>query len=77
MATNTTSDTSGFNDVIKKAMGIAAAAETYNFNYDLATPPAPSEVGLAMFQEFINDPSDIEGLLGRTQEGVADAFTNQ
>ena len=36
---------------------VAAAAETYNFNYDLATPPAPSEVGLAMFQEFINDSS--------------------
>ena len=32
-------------------------AETYNFNYDLATPPAPSEVGLDMFQKFMNDPS--------------------
>ena len=77
MSTNTTSDTSEVNNITQRAMEVAAAAETYNFNYDLATPPAPSEVGLAMFQEFINDPSDIEGLLGRTQDGVADAFANQ
>jgi ABC-type glycerol-3-phosphate transport system substrate-binding protein len=74
MPTNTTSDTSTFNDVIKKAIAVAAAAETYNFNYDLATPPAPSVVGLAMFQEFINDPSDIQGLLERTQAAIALAF---
>ncbi len=77
MSTNTTSDTSGFSDVIKKAMDVAAAAETYNFNYDLATPPAPSEVGLDMFQKFINDHSNIEGLLADTQAGVAAAFENQ
>jgi multiple sugar transport system substrate-binding protein/raffinose/stachyose/melibiose transport system substrate-binding protein len=77
MSTNTQADTTDFNDVIKKAMAVSAAAETYNFNYDLATPPAPSEVGLDMFQQFINDPSDIEGLLARTQEGVAEAFANQ
>ncbi len=77
MSTNITSDTSEVNNITQRAMEVAAAAETYNFNYDLATPPAPSEVGLAMFQEFINDPSDIEGLLARTQDGVADAFANQ
>ena len=58
-------------------MEVAAAAETYNFNYDLATPPAPSVVGLAMFQEFINDPSDIQGLLESTQTEIAAAFENR
>jgi multiple sugar transport system substrate-binding protein/raffinose/stachyose/melibiose transport system substrate-binding protein len=77
MPTNTTSDTSAFNEVIKKAIEVAAAAETYNFNYDLATPPAPSVVGLAMFQKFLNDPSDIEGLLAETQTEIAAAFENQ
>jgi ABC-type glycerol-3-phosphate transport system substrate-binding protein len=77
MATNTKADTSEFNDVLKKAMTVAAAAETYNFNYDLATPPAPSLVGLAMFQQFINDHSDIQGLLEQTQTEIADAFANQ
>jgi len=74
MSTNITSDTSEVNALIARAMEVAAAAETYNFNYDLATPPAPSEVGLDMFQKFINDPSNIEGLLEETQTGVAAAF---
>jgi ABC-type glycerol-3-phosphate transport system substrate-binding protein len=77
MSTNTTSDTSGVNDVTKKAMEVAAAAETYNFNYDLATPPAPSLVGLSMFQKFINDPSNIQALLEETQTEIAAAFENQ
>ena len=75
MSTNITSDTSGFNDVTKRAMEVAAAAETYNFNYDLATPPAPSEVGLDMFQKFINDPGqDINALLAETETGSEAAF---
>lgn len=75
MPTNITSDTSALNDVIKKAIDVAAAAETYHFNYDLATLPAPSEVGLDMFQRFINDPSqDINALLEQTQTAVAAAF---
>lgn len=64
------------NPTLVKALELAAAAETYNFNYDLATPPAPSEVGLAMFQEFMHDPGDIQGLLERTQAGVETAFEN-
>jgi multiple sugar transport system substrate-binding protein/raffinose/stachyose/melibiose transport system substrate-binding protein len=77
MSTNTTSDTSEVNNITQRAMEVAAAAETYNFNYDLATPPAPSVVGLAMFQEFINDSGDIQGLLERTQTEIAAAFENQ
>ncbi len=77
LAPNVNADTSQFTPVMAKAVQVAAAAETFNFNYDLATPPAPSEVGLDMFQQFINDPSDIEGLLARTQDGVAAAFENQ
>ena len=73
MSTNTTSDTSQVNNITQRAMEVAAAAETYNFNYDLATPPAPSVVGLAMFQEFINDSGDIAGLLERTQNECAAA----
>jgi ABC-type glycerol-3-phosphate transport system substrate-binding protein len=74
MSTNITSDTSQVDNIIARIMEVAAAAETYNFNYDLATPPAPSVVGLNMFQEFLNDPSDIPGLLERTQTEIAAAF---
>jgi multiple sugar transport system substrate-binding protein/raffinose/stachyose/melibiose transport system substrate-binding protein len=72
--TNITSDMSQVDNITKRAAEVAAAAETYNFNYDLATPPAPSVVGLNMFQEFLNDPSDIPGLLERTQTEIAAAF---
>jgi multiple sugar transport system substrate-binding protein/raffinose/stachyose/melibiose transport system substrate-binding protein len=75
---NLNADKSQFNEVIVKALDFVAAAETYNFNYDLATPPAPSEVGLDMFQKFLADPAqDINALLEETQAGVAAAFENQ
>ena len=63
---------------MQKALGIVNAAETYNFNYDLTTPPAPSEVGLDMFQRFLADPGqDIEALMAATQAGMEAAFANQ
>ena len=63
MPTNTTSDTSDFNDVIKKAIEVAAASDTYNFNYDLATPRAAAEVSLDMYPKFIagRPEPDVEG----------------
>jgi multiple sugar transport system substrate-binding protein/raffinose/stachyose/melibiose transport system substrate-binding protein len=72
--TNTTSDMSQVDNIIKRAAEVAEAAETYNFNYDLATPDAAAVVGLAMFQEFINDQSDIQGLLERTEAEIAATF---
>jgi multiple sugar transport system substrate-binding protein/raffinose/stachyose/melibiose transport system substrate-binding protein len=75
---NVNADKSQFNEVILKALDVVAASETYNFNYDLATPPAPSEVGLDMFQKFVADPAqDIEALLTETQAGIEAAFANQ
>jgi ABC-type glycerol-3-phosphate transport system substrate-binding protein len=65
------------NPTLVKALDIAAAADTYNFNYDLATPGAPAEVGLDMFQKFINDPSNVQGLLEETQAAMTEAFANQ
>jgi len=75
---NVNADQSQFNEVILKALDVVAASETYNFNYDLATPPAPSEVGLDMFQKFVADPAqDINALLAETQTAVEAAFANQ
>ncbi len=75
MPPNVNADMSQFNDVIVKALDFVAAAETYNFNYDLATPPAPSEVGLDMFARFMADPGqDINALLEDVQAQVAAAF---
>ena len=75
MPPNVNADMSQFNDVIVKALDFVAAAETYNFNYDLATPPAPSEVGLDMFARFMADPGqDINALLEDVQAQIASAF---
>lgn len=75
MPPNVNADMSQFNDVIVKALDFVANAETYNFNYDLATPPAPSEVGLDMFARFMADPSqDLMALLEDVQSQVAMAF---
>jgi ABC-type glycerol-3-phosphate transport system substrate-binding protein len=74
LAPNVDADTSQFNAVIQKALEVVNAADTFNFNYDLATPPAPSEVGLDMFQRFLADPSDITGLLEQTQTAIEVAF---
>ena len=42
------------------------------------TPPAPSEVGLDMFQKFMADPSqDVNALLAETQTAIEAAFANQ
>ena len=72
--TNITSDMSQVDNIIKRAAEVATAAETYNFNYDLATPDAAAVLGLAMFQQFINDQSDIPGLLERTEAEIAATF---
>lgn len=75
MPPNVNADESQFNEVILKALGFVSAAETYNFNYDLATPPAPSEVGLSMFARFMANPSqDVVALLEETQAAIAASF---
>ena len=56
------------------ALEVVKAADTFAFNYDLATPPPVAEVGLNMFQKFVNDQSNIDGLLSDTQKAAADAF---
>jgi len=64
------------NPTLVKALEMAGA-ETYNFNYDLATPGGPATVGLAMFQKFIDDPSDVAGLMEETKKSMAEAFANE
>ena len=72
--TNVTSDMSQVDNITKRAAEVAAASETYNFNYDLTTPDAAAVVGLSMFQQFINDQSDIAGLLEKTESEIAATF---
>ena len=65
---------STYNSVMTHALDVVKAADTFAFNYDLASPPPVAEVGLNMFQKFVNDQSNIDGLLSETQKAAADAF---
>jgi ABC-type glycerol-3-phosphate transport system substrate-binding protein len=74
LAPNVDVDPSIYTPVQKKALDIVKASPVYAFNYDLATPPAVAEVGLNMYQKFVNDPSNVDGLMAETQAAAADAF---
>ena len=77
LSPNVKVDPSIYTPVMKKALDAVNAAKTFAFNYDLATPPPVAEVGLNMFAEFMNDPSNIDALMDKTQKGAADAFKAQ
>ncbi|MCH8549692.1 MAG: extracellular solute-binding protein [Balneolaceae bacterium] len=76
LSANINVDTSQYNAVIQKAVQLVAESDTFVFNYDLATPPSAAEVGLSMFAEFINSPSDYERLMERVSRSVASSFGN-
>jgi len=74
LSPNVKVDPSIYSPVMKRALETVAAAPSFAFNYDLASPPAVAEVGLNMFAKFMNDSSNVESLLDETQKGAADAF---
>jgi len=71
---NSTAVVEGQSDVMKAAGEQVAQAPVFVFNYDLATPPAVSEIGLNMFQQFIDNPGDAKAMLASAQDQVASAF---
>ena len=73
---NVNVDPSVYTSVMQKASAAVAAAEAFAFNYDLATPPPVAEVGLSMFAQFMDDPSNYEQILVDAQAGASAAFQN-
>ena len=71
---NANADTSQLNPVMAKALVEVGKADSYSFNYDLATPPAVAEVGLDMFQAFMDDPSSYADLQASAQADATAAF---
>lgn len=74
LSPNVKVDVSTYTPVMQRALAAVNNAEAFAFNYDLATPPPVAEVGLNMFAEFMNDPSNIDALMDKTQAAAADAF---
>ena len=67
-------DESIYTSVMTRALAAVGNADTFAFNYDLATPPPVAEVGLSMFARFMDDPSGYEGILEDAEDAAKDAF---
>lgn len=74
LSPNVKVDVSTYTPVMQRALEAVNNADAFAFNYDLATPPPVAEVGLNMFAEFMNDSSNIDALMEKTQAAAADAF---
>ena len=74
ISANVNVDPGIYNAVLQRAVATVAAADTFAFNYDLATPPPVAEVGLSMFSEFMDDPSRADEILANAQTAASAAF---
>jgi len=74
LSPNVNVDPAIYNVVMQKAADQVAAAEGFNFNYDLATTPPMAEGGLDMFAQFMNDPSGYMDYLAATQAVADEVF---
>ncbi len=74
LSANVNVDPASYNQVMRNAFATVAAAETFAFNYDLATPPPVAEVGLSMFARFMDDPSQVDSILAQVATDAASAF---
>ena len=76
LSPNTMVDESIYTPVMKRALAAVANADTFAFNYDLATTPPAAELGLDMFARFMDDPSGYEAYLADAEAGARDVFEN-
>jgi ABC-type glycerol-3-phosphate transport system substrate-binding protein len=74
LTANVNVDPASYTPVMQRALKTVADAETFAFNYDLATPPPVAEVGLSMFARFMDDPSKVDAILEQVAGDAAKAF---
>ncbi len=74
LSANVNVDLANYNAVMQRAFSTVSEADTFAFNYDLATPPPVAEVGLSMFARFMDDPSKVDDILAQVSEDAAKAF---
>ena len=77
LSPNVNVDESIYTPVMVQVQEIVANADTFEFNYDLTTPPAAAEVGLDMFARFMDNPDDLAQILDDTEKGMRDAFASE
>lgn len=74
LAPNINVDTGIYTSVMIKALDAVKAADTFAFNYDLATTPPMAEGGLDMFARFMDDPSGYLTYLQDTENVAKEVF---
>lgn len=59
----------------QELLKITQSTSHWAFNYDLATPPAVSEIGLSSFAQFLDHPDQYQTILKQTQKAVDQYYT--
>jgi multiple sugar transport system substrate-binding protein/raffinose/stachyose/melibiose transport system substrate-binding protein len=71
---NTQVDSTIYDPLIQRVLKDVARADTFAFNYDLATPPPMAEAGLNAFSEFMARPDDYMNILQKTENSRLEIF---
>lgn len=74
LSPNSKVDPELYTPVMQRALQAVDAADTFTFNYDLATTPPMAEGGLNMFAQFMNDPAGYMQYLEQTQAVADEVF---
>jgi multiple sugar transport system substrate-binding protein/raffinose/stachyose/melibiose transport system substrate-binding protein len=74
LSPNVKVDESTYTSVMLRALAAVGNADTFAFNYDLATTPPAAEYGLDLFARFMDDPAAYMQHLADTEEGVRGVF---
>ncbi len=67
LAPNGTVPSSAYSAIQLRVREVIAESQAWAFNYDLATPPAASEIGLSLFADFLRFSDRYEELLKAAQ----------
>jgi multiple sugar transport system substrate-binding protein/raffinose/stachyose/melibiose transport system substrate-binding protein len=65
-----------YDPLIQRILKDVAVADTFAFNYDLATTPPMAEAGLNAFSEFMAQPENYMNILQETEISRLDVFKN-
>jgi multiple sugar transport system substrate-binding protein/raffinose/stachyose/melibiose transport system substrate-binding protein len=71
---NVNVDPTIYDPLIQRVLKDVAAADTFAFNYDLATPPSMAEAGLDAFSEFMARPNDYLKILQKSEDRRRELF---
>lgn len=74
LAPNTQVPHAFYGDIHHRVLTAIQDSPQFAFNYDLATPPAVAELGLAAFSEFLAFPKAYPQILGKLGSDVAARF---